>query len=110
MANEKTNQEIILDMDEFLITYAATILNPDDNVSRIVYDAAKDDLNQLDALFKDNGFGRTNKFYDIGMGHIRDINLDIADEELVKQADSLAKEAITYLGSHTDFFEKWRTD
>ncbi|WP_268912434.1 hypothetical protein [Lentilactobacillus sp. SPB1-3] len=106
----KTDQEIILDMDEFLITYAATILNPDDNVSQIVYDAAKDDLNQLDTLFKDDGYGRVNKFYDIGMGHIRDTNLDITDEELKRQANTLTKDAIHYLGGHIAFFEKWRTD
>ncbi|AQW21392.1 hypothetical protein PL11_005325 [Lentilactobacillus curieae] len=110
MAKKNVRQEIILDMDQFLITYAATILNPNDNLSQIVSDAAKGDINKLDDLFKDNGFGRINKFYNVGVGSLRNNNLGISEEDLKQKADQLAKDAINYLGSNSAFFEKWRTD
>lgn len=109
MAKKNMRQEIIIDMDEFIVTYAATLLDPNENLSKLVYDTAKEDITKWDDLFKDQGFGRKNKFLNIGRGYLRDaLNLDA--EEAEKQGDQLAKEAIEYLGKHTDFFENWRTD
>ncbi len=111
MANKEKQmrQEVIIDMNEFLVTYAATILDPKKNISQIVYNTGKDDLTKLDDLFKDNGFGRTNKFVNIGEGFLVDAEHTV--EDAVKdEAQRLAKDAMSYLGSHIDFFETWRTD
>ncbi|GHP14398.1 hypothetical protein YK48G_18230 [Lentilactobacillus fungorum] len=108
-SKKQMRNEIIIDMDEFIVTYAATLLDPNKNLSQLVYDTAKEDITKLDDLFKDNGFGRKNKFYNIGEGFLRDYdNLDA--EEAQKQADQLATEAIDYLGKNVSFFERWRTD
>lgn len=96
-------------MDEFIVTYAATLLDPSQNLSKLIYDTARDDLTKMDELFKDNGFGRQNKFVNIGEGFLRDWKgLDEADAK--QQADQLAKDAIDYLGKNADYFETWRTD
>ncbi|MBU9789467.1 hypothetical protein KOM07_07950 [Lentilactobacillus sp. G22-6] len=109
MAKKNMKKEIMLDMDEFIVTYAATLLDPNKNLSQLVYDTARDDLTKMDDLFKDNGFGRKNKFHNIGEGFLRDYyNLD--EEEAKKQADQLAKDAMDYLGKNVQFFETWRTD
>lgn len=109
MARKNRKQDIIIDMDEFIVTYAATLLDPKKNLSQIVYDAAKDDITKLDDLFKDNGFGRQNKFFNIGEGFVRDYD-GLDAEEAKTRATQLANEAIDYLGKNTAYFERWRTD
>ncbi len=111
MAEKERQREkdIMVDMCEFIVTYAATILDPAENVSQQVYEAAKDDLKKLDTLFRDNGFGRTNKFYDIGEGFLRDYR-NLEGDEAQSEADRLAQDAIDYLGKHVDYFETWRTE
>lgn len=58
MAKKNMRQEIIIDMDEFIVTYAATLLDPNENLSQLVYNTAKDDITKWDDLFHDQGFGR----------------------------------------------------
>lgn len=108
-SKRKEIREIIIDMNEFIVTYAATLLDPSQNLSQLIYETAKDDLTKMDDLFKDNGFGRKNKFVNIGEGFLRDWQ-GLDEAEAKQQADQLAKEAIDYLGKNADFFETWRTD
>lgn len=108
MAKKKNyRQEVIIDMIDFLITYGASIIDRNQNVSQIIFDAAKNDLTNLDDLFKDNGYGRTVKFYEIGKGCLHN-SQNYDEETLVAESDKLAKEAVNYLGSHITEFEKWR--
>ncbi|WP_172187645.1 hypothetical protein [Lentilactobacillus kribbianus] len=107
--DKKARNNIMIDMNEFLITYAATILTDTTNVSQVVFDTAQADLTDLDDLLDDNGFGRQEKFFAIGEGYLRDSE-NIADDELKVEADQLAHEAIAYLGEHINDFEHWRTE
>lgn len=109
MAKQNRRRDIIVDMNEFIVTYAATLLDPSQNLSKLIYDTTKDDITKMDDLFKDNGFGRKNKFINIGEGFLRDWK-GLDEEEAKQQADQLAKDAIDYLGKNTDYFETWRTD
>lgn len=111
MANKTTKQhtDIIIDMNEFLITYAASILGGNENVSQKVYDTAKDDINKLDTLFDDDGFGRQEKFVAIGEGYLRDSE-QISGDQLIEETGALTQEALNYLGNHIDQFEHWRTE
>ncbi|WP_283678942.1 hypothetical protein [Lentilactobacillus sp. Marseille-Q4993] len=110
MAKQNRRRDVIIDMNEFLITYAATILNPADNISADLYNVAKQDYTKIDDLLKDNGYGRKNKFYNIGVGFLRNSTPGISDDDLATEADKLAKEAIDYMGKNEQFFETWRTD
>lgn len=110
MANKvKQHEAIMIDMNEFLITYAASILGKNENVSQKVYDTAKDDINKLDALFDDDGFGRQEKFVAIGEGYLRDSE-QIDGDQLIEETGELAQEALNYLGTHIEKFERWRTE
>lgn len=111
MANKTTKQhtDIIIDMNEFLITYAASILSGNENVSQKVYDTAKDDINNLDTLFDDDGFGRQEKFVAIGEGYLRDSE-QISGDQLIEETGVLTQDALNYLGNHIDQFEHWRTE
>ena len=111
MANNtrKQRDDIMIDMNEFLITYAASILGKGGNVSQQVYDTAKDDINNLDTLFDDNGFGREEKFISVGEGYLRDSE-HIDGDQLIEETGVLAQDALTYLGNHVGEFERWRTE
>lgn len=109
MAKKNMKREIMIDMNQFIVTYAATLLDPSENLSQQIYDAAKSDIIGMDKLFNDNGFGRKNKFFNIGEGFLRDYKGLDADQAK-PQAEQLAKDAIDYLGKNVNFFETWRTD
>lgn len=111
MANKskKQREDIMIDMNEFLITYADSILGSNENVSQRVYDTAKEDLNSLDTLFDDDGFGRQEKFVAIGEGYLRDSE-QISGDQLIAETGVLTQDALNYLGNHIDQFEHWRTE
>lgn len=107
MKKEKeAKHEAIVDMNEFLIKYGNQKLPEDRNIVHTIYDAASKGLENLDDIFQDNGFGRTENFLDVAKGFI----VDYYGEDPTKtdrKANELAKEAINYLGRHLDDFVKW---
>ncbi|GLB46548.1 hypothetical protein WR164_05270 [Philodulcilactobacillus myokoensis] len=117
MSNKKylkqQHHNIIVDMGDFIMQYGDQKLNHSESkLSETIYSAAKNDLKGLDRLFKDKGFGRTEKFFKIGEGYINDMyvnNLrnDLTPEQIHQKAEALAKEAIEYLGNHPKEFDKW---
>ncbi|KRM69853.1 hypothetical protein [Apilactobacillus ozensis] len=108
--DKKNREEIIIDMNDFLITYGASILGNDNkDIAQRVYEAGKNGLNNLDKLFKDNGFGRKEKYYDIGEGYISDLYHE-NPENITDEANKLAKEAMEYLGNNLDKFDHWKAE
>ncbi|UDM32283.1 hypothetical protein [Lentilactobacillus laojiaonis] len=107
MAKIIDRHAIIVDMDESLIDYGQTVLDAKTNISQAIYDSAKNDINNLDKLFNDQGFGRQDKFYDIGVGYLKDFEPQ-NEQQLSQQSQLLAEEALEYLGKHTNEFENWR--
>ncbi|MHA8263320.1 hypothetical protein ACYATO_06445 [Lactobacillaceae bacterium Melli_B3] len=111
---KKTEREerrkAIIDMNDFLLTYAIDVL-PDGtkDIAGTVYDAAKNNLNDLDALFNDGGLGRTLKYLDIAEGCARNL-YDIQDAEAEQEAQRIGKEAVAYLGSHAKEFNHWLSE
>lgn len=113
MANKsekKARHAIIVDMNDFLMDYAATKLGEKPDLAQQVATAGKDNLNGLDDLFKDNGVGRRTKYLDLASGFLRD-EADAEDEDAPTDIDAatqaLAQEAINYLSSHPKEFNRW---
>lgn len=50
MAKQNRRRDIIVDMNEFIVTYAATLLDPSQNLSKLIYDTTKDDITKMDDL------------------------------------------------------------
>lgn len=112
--NEKAARHaIIVDMNDFLMDYAANKLGKQPDLAEKVAAAAKTDLTGLDDLFKDNGIGRRTKYIDLATGFLRD-EADADDEDTTHDftADStaLATEAMAYLSSHTNEFDRWEKE
>ncbi|HIW71353.1 MAG TPA: hypothetical protein H9875_01875 [Candidatus Levilactobacillus faecigallinarum] len=106
---KKARHDIIVDMNDFLMDYAATKLGKKAGLAQQVAAAGQPDLTGLDDLFKDNGVGRRTKYLEVATGFLRD-EADI-DAALAKdpegEAAQLAQEAMTYLSSHTSDFDRW---
>ncbi|MGX6429129.1 hypothetical protein [Levilactobacillus yonginensis] len=101
---------IIVDMNDFLMDYAASKLGPKKDLAQQVSAAAKTDLTGLDDLFKDNGVGRRTKYVDLAAGFLRDeADADGEDTEhdFTAASEALAKEALAYLNSHAKDFDRW---
>lgn len=116
MANKNeraARHAIIVDMNDFLMDYAANKLGKQPDLAEKVAAAAKTDLTALDTLFKDNGVGRRTKYLDLAAGFLRD-EADADDEDtshdFTAASEALAKEAITYLGNHTGDFDRWEEE
>jgi len=112
--NEKAARHaIIVDMNDFLMDYAANKLGKQPDLAEKVAAAAKNDLSELDSLFKDNGVGRRTKYLDLAAGFLRD-EADADDEDtshdFTAASDALAKEAMAYLSSHTNEFDRWEEE
>ncbi|WP_341778904.1 hypothetical protein [Levilactobacillus sp. HBUAS70063] len=113
MANKserKARQAMIVDMNDFLMDYAATKLGAKADLAQQVATAGKNDLTGLDDLFKDNGIGRRTKYLDLASGFLRDeadADGDAASTDFAAATQTLAKEAIAYLGSHPQEFNRW---
>jgi len=109
--NERAERHaIIVDMNDFLMDYAAEKLGKQPNLAQKVATAAKTDLTGLDRLFKDDGAGRRTKYLDLAAGFLRDeADADEGDQKHDFTADSeaLGSEAIAYLASHTQDFDRW---
>ncbi|MEJ6399727.1 hypothetical protein [Nicoliella lavandulae] len=103
-------KKAIIDMNSFLLTYAMNVL-PDGtkDIAGTVYNAAKNNLNDLDALFNDGGIGRTLKYMDIAEGCVRNL-YDLAPEDAEKEAQSVGVEAVSYLGSNIEAFNHWLSE
>ena len=54
----EAREKIVIDMNDFLITYAKTILGPVPDLAQKIYAAGKNDITGLDQLFNDSGYGR----------------------------------------------------
>ncbi|QMU08174.1 hypothetical protein [Levilactobacillus suantsaii] len=107
---KRARHAIIVDMNDFLMDYAAGKLGQQANLAQQVAAAGQPDLTGLDDLFKDEGVGRRTKYEEVATGFLRDKDNVNAVEESndVKAASTeLTKEAIAYLGSHPNEFNKW---
>lgn len=102
-------QNVIVDMNDFLLEYAAKKLGNHDDLAEIVYNAAKDDLHGLDTLFKDNGEAREHIYTAVGEGFLSDYYGKLP-EEMTQQADKLAADAIHYLGRHEAEMDDWKNN
>ncbi|WP_125580539.1 hypothetical protein [Levilactobacillus cerevisiae] len=112
--NEKAARHaIIVDMNDFLMDYAANKLGKQPDLAEKVSAAAKTDVTALDELFKDNGVGRRTKYLDLASGFLRD-EADADDEDTTHDfsaaSEALATEAIAYLASHTSDFDRWEKE
>lgn len=102
----EARQEVIIDMNEFLIKYGNKKFPKDLNIVTTIYEAAKKGLDNLDVLFEDDGFGRTENFLAVAKGFLVDYyRMDPKDTD--EKANALGEEAIAYLGKHLDEFIKW---
>ncbi|HJE86486.1 hypothetical protein KB236_07060 [Levilactobacillus brevis] len=113
MANKserKARHAMIVDMNDFLMDYAAAKLGAKADLAQQVATAGKNDLSGLDDLFKDNGVGRRTKYLDLASGFLRDeadAEGDTASTDFDAQIKAMGQEAIDYLGSHPQEFNRW---
>lgn len=109
-SENELRQNVIVDMNDFLLEYAAKKLGNREDLAEVVYQAAKDDINGLDTLFKDNGEARKHIYEAVGAGFISDFYAGETPEEVEKQADKLAIDAIHYLGRHEQQLDEWKNN
>ncbi|MTV82050.1 hypothetical protein [Secundilactobacillus folii] len=103
-------QSVIVDMNDFLLEYASKKLGNRNDIAEVVYQAAKDDLHGLDTLFKDQGEAREHIYKAVGEGFLSDFYANESQEEVAKQADKLALDAIHYLGHHEGELDDWKNN
>ncbi|KRM36497.1 hypothetical protein FC83_GL002369 [Agrilactobacillus composti DSM 18527 = JCM 14202] len=103
---KEARKDTIVDMNESLIQYGSQKLPQETHVVQKIYDTAKAGLENLDVLFNDNGFGRTENFLDVAKGFLVDF-YDLDPKETDTKAAALAQEAIDYLGKNMNDFIKW---
>ncbi|USS86165.1 hypothetical protein [Fructilactobacillus cliffordii] len=99
-------EKIVTDMNEFLITYAKSVLAKDSNLAAQLYQAAKDDVTGLDGLFNDGGYGRKERYENIAQGFICNY-YHIEPEDGNAEKQDLINEAVRYLGRHQDQLNRW---
>ncbi|WP_140936356.1 hypothetical protein [Apilactobacillus micheneri] len=99
-------EKIIHDMDDFLVEYGAKKLGNDVDVANKIYETGKSNIKNLDNLFNDQGFGRTEKFYNIGVGYLNDV-YDHNSEIVNQKAPEIAKKAFNYLGKNEQALDAW---
>ena len=105
---KRENRKAIIDMDDFLMTYASAILGVGTpQLAERIYSAANGQLTGLDQLFRDHGFGRKQKFFNIGEGFINDL-YQITGPRAHSMASVLARRAISFLGAHAKEFDHWK--
>ncbi|WP_203641041.1 hypothetical protein [Levilactobacillus andaensis] len=113
MANKNERAErhaIIVDMNDFLMDYAAEKLGKQPDLAQKVAAAAKADLTGLDQLFKDDGVGRRTKYLDLAAGFLRDeadADEDDQKHDFTAASETLGNEAIAYLANHAQDFDRW---
>ncbi|USS85730.1 hypothetical protein M3M35_03605 [Fructilactobacillus myrtifloralis] len=99
-------EKIVTDMNEFLITYAKSILPANADLAAELYQAAQSDVTGLDQLFKDDGYGRKERYQNIAQGFICDY-YHIEPEDSAAEQQALIDEAVRYLGHHQDQLNRW---
>lgn len=106
---KQARHDIIVDMNDFLMDYAATKLGRQAGLAQKVAAAGQADLTGLDQLFNDDGVGRRTKYLEVATGFLRDeADVDAAlKADISGEAAQLAQEAIVYLGSHAQEFDRW---
>lgn len=91
--------KVIIDMNDFLIKYAESILGPKPDLAQQLYQAGKDEISGIDQLLQDDGFGRKDKYEDIATGFV--YNFYQVDSATNKQvAKELVQEAIRDMGKN----------
>lgn len=106
----KQRQNIIIDMNDFIIKYAATMLGENKtNLAQQIYEAGKDNVKGLDKLFNDAGYGRKKQYENIAEGYVCNF-YHVMPDQTKPEVDRLTKEAMNYLGSHADEFNRWREE
>ncbi|KRN29485.1 hypothetical protein IV38_GL000370 [Lactobacillus selangorensis] len=108
MKNEKKERHAaIVDMNDFMMNYAATKFPKEKNdLAEKIYAAGKDDVKGLDTLFNDQGLGRKQNYLEIAEGFLVDF-YGMSAEEAAAEAPKMAQEAMQELGSHTKDFDDW---
>lgn len=112
-SEKKERQAIIIDMNDFLMDYAAIKLGKQHDLAQRVSAAAKDDLTKLDELFKDNGIGRRTKYLDLAAGFLRDkadAEGESDNQNFDQESQQLGQEAMAYLASHAQDFDRWEDE
>ncbi|ANZ57831.1 hypothetical protein BGL34_03380 [Fructilactobacillus lindneri] len=99
-------EKIAIDMNDFLIKYAESILGPKPDLAQQLYEAGKNDLTGLDKLLEDDGYGRKNQYENLAQGFICDF-YHIEPEDGQQEKAELAREAINYLGKNANKFNQW---
>jgi hypothetical protein len=111
MAKKKEREarhSAIVDMNDFLFNYAHKTL-PETKLTDLtstLVNATKGGIHGLDDLFHDNGIGREDNFYAIGLGFVKDF-YDLDGEQAKQETDKLAQEALAYLANHGNDFVRW---
>ena len=106
---KKEDMKAIIDMDDFLVTYAATVLGEGDpNLSQKVYRAGSNNLQGLDRLFHDNGFGRIHKYVEVAQGFVSDLYNNLDKQAARAKVHSIIHQAMAYLGAHAKEFNHWK--
>ena len=103
---KEAREKIVIDMNDFLITYAKTILGPVPDLAQKIYAAGKNDITGLDQLFNDSGYGRKQKYQAIAQGFVSDF-YHTAPDNTKNDVDKLVHEAMQYLGKHSDQLNHW---
>lgn len=107
---KKARRDIIVDMNDFLMDYAAVKLGRKPDLAQQVAQAGQPDLTGLDELFKDNGVGRRTKYEEIATGFLwdeKDVNAVKETDAIKQESQALTKEAMAYLASHAQDFNRW---
>ena len=105
---KQENHKAIVDMNDFLVTYGATILGEESrNLSQRIYQAGAHDLRGLDQLFHDHGFGRKQKYLNVAEGFVNDL-YPYQGEQVKTAANRLTHEAMRNLGAHAEKYNYWK--
>ncbi|WP_282803543.1 hypothetical protein [Secundilactobacillus kimchicus] len=106
----KTRHNVIIDMNDFILEYAARRLGNKNDLAETVYNAAKNDLKGLDTLFNDQGEAREHVYTAVAEGFISDDQPALDQAQAKQAADKMAVEAMGYLGSHLSDFDRWKNN
>ncbi|KRK96954.1 hypothetical protein FD04_GL001810 [Secundilactobacillus odoratitofui DSM 19909 = JCM 15043] len=109
-SENEIRQNVIIDMNDFLLEYGTKKLGHRDDLAEVIYQAAKDDLHGLDTLFKDQGEARQHVYEAVGEGFIADYFSDLSESEIAAKTDELALDAIKYLGKHEQELDAWKNN
>ena len=105
---KKENKKVIVDMNDFLVTYGAEILGEESqHLAQRIYQAGATNLKGLDQLFHDHGFGRKQKYINIAEGFVRDL-YSYQGSQVKAAAHHLTRAAMRNLGAHANKYNYWK--